>query len=154
MQSGQQWDYPNAWPPLQWFLVEGLLNANTTEANELALKLAKLWIYSNLKGFETQGTLFEKYDSRLLGFRGYGGEYIAQDGFAWTNGVLLSLINRFSKHLSLQDYQYHQRYLKKFDTRCSLQRPPDPLRKSLMERTASQNQLGSHKKSFFSNYFK
>ena len=30
VQSGQQWDFPNAWPPLQHVLVEGLLKVLCT----------------------------------------------------------------------------------------------------------------------------
>jgi neutral trehalase len=47
----------------------------------------------NVKVFKETGKLMEKYDvtdtTKLAG----GGEYPGQDGFGWTNGVLLKLIS-------------------------------------------------------------
>ncbi len=40
-ESGQQWDFPNAWPPLQHVLVEGLLKTEHSEARALAVSIAK-----------------------------------------------------------------------------------------------------------------
>ena len=38
-------------------------------------------------------TLVEKYDVEQLGLLAGGGEYAVQDGFGWTNGVLLALMD-------------------------------------------------------------
>jgi alpha,alpha-trehalase len=35
----------------------------------------------------------EKYNVYELGLEGGGGEYPVQDGFGWTNGVLLRLLS-------------------------------------------------------------
>ncbi len=37
--TGQQWDSPNAWPPLVWFTIEGLNVLDTTESINLAVSL-------------------------------------------------------------------------------------------------------------------
>lgn len=39
--TGQQWDAPNAWPPLVWFSIEGLYNLNTSNSNELAVSVRR-----------------------------------------------------------------------------------------------------------------
>lgn len=35
--TGQQWDAPNAWPPLVWFTIEGLVNLNMPQAFDMAV---------------------------------------------------------------------------------------------------------------------
>ncbi|KAI3642204.1 hypothetical protein MP228_011759 [Amoeboaphelidium protococcarum] len=171
VQSGEQWDLPNAWPPLVWILTEGLLNlppsssassvvsnnnnSTTGRANHLAQKYVPLivqqWInttycgwrlanprkhvpthdeyvqtlvkrdlgllsspssgqsqHSNIsKGnssnaqpsssYSSMPGMYEKYDVTRIGVPGIGGEYVVQDGFGWTNGVVLDYLRRFSK---------------------------------------------------------
>jgi alpha,alpha-trehalase len=46
-QDKQQWDYPNAWAPLQHVIIEGLESAATTESQALARKLASIWVATN-----------------------------------------------------------------------------------------------------------
>ena len=41
------------------------------------------------------GVMHEKYDATRPGERGGGGEYVPQVGFGWTNGVVLSLLQRY-----------------------------------------------------------
>ena len=43
-ESGQQWDFPNAWPPLQHILVAGLLKTENAEARKMALTIARRWV--------------------------------------------------------------------------------------------------------------
>jgi alpha,alpha-trehalase len=90
--TGQQWDAPNGWAPLQWITVKGLLNY---EEKELAKIVANRWIKLNLSVFNETGKLMEKYDVADPGKPSGGGEYPSQDGFGWTNGVLLKLINMY-----------------------------------------------------------
>lgn len=42
-ESGQQWDFPNAWPPLQHILVAGLLKTQNEEARQIALNIARTY---------------------------------------------------------------------------------------------------------------
>jgi alpha,alpha-trehalase len=86
--TGQQWDSPNGWAPLQWVAIEGLRNYGYYE---LANLIKERWISTNLKLFKEQAKLVEKYDV-VTGASGGGGEYPLQDGFGWTNGVLAALL--------------------------------------------------------------
>jgi alpha,alpha-trehalase len=87
--SGQQWDAPNGWPPLQWIAVQGLRRSGEMD---LASAIALGWVRENVDGFRTTGKLVEKYDVTGNDIA-RGGEYPTQDGFGWTNGVLRALFN-------------------------------------------------------------
>lgn len=58
--TGEQWDFPNAWPPLQSFLVKGLHQTSVKEAVDFANTLATRWLRSNYIGYEEYGKMFEK----------------------------------------------------------------------------------------------
>ncbi|MHB1921861.1 MAG: alpha,alpha-trehalase TreF [Chitinophagaceae bacterium] len=93
--TGQQWDSPNGWAPLEWITIKGLRNYDKME---LASSIALNWIDLNEKVFQHTGKLMEKYnvvDTHLAGGAG-GGEYPLQDGFGWTNGVLIKLMDMYS----------------------------------------------------------
>jgi len=90
--SGQQWDSPNAWAPLQYMAIDGLNNYNKTA---LAATFASSWINTNLNIFNSTGKLMEKYNVVDTGIKAGGGEYPLQDGFGWTNGVLLNLMDKY-----------------------------------------------------------
>ncbi|MBT8234716.1 MAG: alpha,alpha-trehalase TreF [Bacteroidia bacterium] len=87
--SGQQWDAPNGWAPLQWIAIQGLRNYGY---GELANTLKERWIALNTKVYKQTGKLLEKYDVMDLTKLSGGGEYPVQDGFGWTNGVLLAIL--------------------------------------------------------------
>jgi alpha,alpha-trehalase len=87
--TGQQWDAPNGWAPLQWMVIAGLANYGQTD---LAKTIAKSWIQLNADVFKRTGKLMEKYNVVDTQLEAGGGEYAGQDGFGWTNGVLLALI--------------------------------------------------------------
>ena len=89
--TGQQWDAPNGWAPLEYLAIAGLRRYGQ---RPLADTVAHRWVRLNTRVFAQTGKLLEKYDvldpSRPAG----GGEYPLQDGFGWTNGVLLKLLNQ------------------------------------------------------------
>ena len=87
--TGEQWDAPNGWPPLQWMTIGGLEKVGQTE---LAKDIAQRWIKLNVRVYKETGKLMEKYDVADINRLAGGGEYPSQDGFGWTNGVLLKLI--------------------------------------------------------------
>lgn len=91
--TGQQWDAPNGWAPLQWITIRGLENYGR---HDLAKKIAVRWVDLNTKVFHATGKLMEKYDVTDLHLSGGGGEYPSQDGFGWTNGVLLKLMHLYN----------------------------------------------------------
>ena len=88
--TNQQWDAPNGWPPLHWIAIKGLANYNHSE---LATEIAKRWMQLNEKVYESTGKMMEKYNVAATDLVAGGGEYPAQDGFGWTNGVYLALDN-------------------------------------------------------------
>lgn len=94
-QTGEQWDFPNNWAPLQAIIVQGLEKLGTDDAVEEAYKLAEKWIHAVYKGYKTGHTMFEKYDVLRPGQSGEGGEYVPQTGFGWTNGVVLEFLNKY-----------------------------------------------------------
>ena len=100
--TGLQWDFPNAWPPLQHALVEALEDAG---APGPARKIARAFLTSAAGGLRlndaaeggARGEMHEKYDARSAreGAPGAGGEYAPQVGFGWSNGAALDLLKRY-----------------------------------------------------------
>lgn len=91
--TGQQWDLPNGWAPLQWVTIQGLRRYGY---NELANEIKKRWMSSTEMVFSTRHKMIEKYDVVDENRLGGGGEYPLQDGFGWTNGVYAALHDEFS----------------------------------------------------------
>ncbi len=89
--TGQQWDAPNGWAPLQWMAVCGLENYGM---NELASTIATRWMTLNKKVFLSTGKMMEKYNVENINLKAGGGEYPSQDGFGWTNGVYLGFLKK------------------------------------------------------------
>ena len=87
--TGQQWDAPNGWAPLQWIAVAGLRHYAQTR---LAESVACRWMLNVNRVFQRRGKLVEKYDVITPDREGGGGEYPLQDGFGWTNGVMRKLM--------------------------------------------------------------
>jgi alpha,alpha-trehalase len=91
--TGNQWDAPFGWAPLQMAAVAGLRRYGlTAEADRLAWKFLGLVT----KEFEEHGGIVEKYDVQRCesdvsaGIKfGYSSNEI---GFGWTNGVYLELL--------------------------------------------------------------
>ncbi|KAM3615402.1 uncharacterized protein V6R79_001665 [Siganus canaliculatus] len=99
-ETGQQWDYPNAWPPLQHMLIEGLSKLPSKEATQIASDLAQHWIKTNWFTYTNYEAMFEKYDVNGDGKPGGGGEYEVQLGFGWTNGAALQLLHQYGSTLT------------------------------------------------------
>jgi len=89
LRTGQQWDAPNGWAPLQWIAVDGLRRNGQTR---LAEAIACRWLVNVQNVYSQSGKLVEKYDVMTPGRSGGGGEYPTQDGFGWTNGVVRKLM--------------------------------------------------------------
>ncbi|MEM1322400.1 MAG: alpha,alpha-trehalase TreF [Bacteroidota bacterium] len=88
--TGEQWDAPNGWAPLQWICIKGLRNY---EHQPLADTLKNRWVRLNEKVYANTGKMVEKYNVVDLSLEAGGGEYPVQDGFGWTNGILLRLLS-------------------------------------------------------------
>ncbi|MEE2916028.1 MAG: trehalase family glycosidase, partial [Pseudomonadota bacterium] len=91
--TGQQWDKPNGWAPLQWIAVGGVARYGR---DDVARMIGTRFLATVEREYRASGKLLEKYDveeSRPGG----GGEYPTQDGFGWTNGVTRALQERFAR---------------------------------------------------------
>jgi alpha,alpha-trehalase len=88
LETGQQWDAPNGWAPIQWIAVDGL---RRYRQDGLAQTIACRWMRDVDGVYEDSGKLVEKYDVIHINRKGGGGEYPTQDGFGWTNGVMRRL---------------------------------------------------------------
>ncbi|KAI7616077.1 hypothetical protein KC319_g19567, partial [Hortaea werneckii] len=124
--TGEQWDEPNVWPPLQYILIQGLLNTPATFGTDdpsyrsiqnLAVELAQRYVTSafctwrstggstpqmpQLQGADPEdvGTIFEKYNQTSINAAGGGGEYEVVEGFGWSNGVLIWAADKFGRQL-------------------------------------------------------
>ncbi|KQT31424.1 trehalase [Sphingomonas sp. Leaf412] len=89
--TGQQWDRPNGWAPLQWIAVDALRRYGR---DDLSAQVARRFLGTVEREYRASGKLLEKYDveeSRAGG----GGEYPTQDGFGWTNGVVRAMQERY-----------------------------------------------------------
>ncbi|HEY6809370.1 MAG TPA: alpha,alpha-trehalase TreF [Gemmatimonadales bacterium] len=87
--SGQQWDAPNGWPPLEWLAIEGVRRYGRADLANLA---RDRWLALNRRTYRATGRMEEKYDVEDVRRAAGGGEYPTQDGFGWTNGVALALL--------------------------------------------------------------
>lgn len=130
LETGEQWDEPNVWPPLTYILIQGLLNTPPSFAVDdpsyiktqtMALEIAQRYLDSALCNWRTTGgstadltkldtigseddyggAIFEKYNSTDITAFGGGGEYEVQLGFGWSNGVLIWAGDAFGDRLQL-----------------------------------------------------
>jgi alpha,alpha-trehalase len=90
LKTGQQWDAPNGWAPLQWVATEGLQNYGH---QDLAMEVSWRFLTNVQHTYNREKKLVEKYDVSSTGTGGGGGEYPLQDGFGWTNGVTLKMLD-------------------------------------------------------------
>lgn len=96
--SGNQWDEPFGWAPLQMVAVDGLRRYGYhRQADRVACKFLSLI----LEDFAGSGTIVEKYDVVARSSRVSEGIEFGYDsneiGFGWTNAVFLKLWNDLPK---------------------------------------------------------
>jgi alpha,alpha-trehalase len=89
VRSGQQWDAPNGWAPLQWIADRA---ARRYDRPGLAQEIDARFLASVEKVYAGEHKLVEKYVVDGTGGAGGGGEYPLQDGFGWTNGVVVQML--------------------------------------------------------------
>lgn len=68
LQTGEQWDYPNVWPPMQYILVEALRALGDKKADDLALSWTSRWVQSNFLAYKETRAMYEKvsFDQRQM----------------------------------------------------------------------------------------
>ncbi len=92
-ETAQQWDSPNGWAPMQWITYRGLQRYGF---HDEARAGAARWVENNIAVYREHGCLLEKYNVVSPGLAGSGGEYEVQEGFGWTNAVLLRLMRELA----------------------------------------------------------
>ncbi len=85
----RQWNYPNGWPSTECIAIDGLEKQGFLKD---AKRISQKWLDLNTKVFYDQGKFIEKYNV-VRNSPETGGTYPLQDGFGWTNGVYLHLLN-------------------------------------------------------------
>jgi alpha,alpha-trehalase len=91
--TGEQWDQPNGWAPLQWLAIAGCRRYGL---DAFADELRRRWLATVGDLYRRESKLVEKYvvaDTGDGAKGGGGGEYPLQDGFGWTNGVTRRLLH-------------------------------------------------------------
>lgn len=58
--SDEQWDQPNAWPPLQYITVMALESTGHKDAKKIASELASKWLCTNYVPFYNTSKMYEK----------------------------------------------------------------------------------------------
>ena len=92
-ESGEQWDSPNGWAPMQWMAVKGF---SYYGIDDLAEVIARRWLKTVSDTYQQHHKMVEKYNvSGSAALLGAGGEYPLQDGFGWTNGVTRRLLEMY-----------------------------------------------------------
>ena len=96
IESGEQWDGANAWPPLQAVLADGCADAGCPAGDALATAIVRGFVANVAAGVARDGCAREKYRADAADGRGGGGgEYPVQTGFGWSIGAVLGLLARF-----------------------------------------------------------
>ena len=99
--TGEQWDSPNGWAPLQWIAFRGLKNYGYLDR---AREGAERWVRLNRKVYKHTGKMVEKYNVMDTTLLAGGGEYPLQDGFGWSNGIAIKLIKELEKIEPVLEY--------------------------------------------------
>ncbi|MDQ3099312.1 MAG: alpha,alpha-trehalase [bacterium] len=89
-ESGEQWDFPNGWAPLEWIAIQGLKKYGFTE---FAGEIKARWLRTCENTFKHTGNMYEKYNVVKVNRQPEDGEYPLQTGFGWTNGVYVALLH-------------------------------------------------------------
>ncbi|XP_047610314.1 trehalase-like [Phacochoerus africanus] len=90
--TGQQWDFPNAWAPLQDLVIRGLAKSPSARAQEVAFQLAQNWIRTNFDVYSRRSAMYEKYDISNGGQPGGRGEYEVQVSGPYPTGTFGALL--------------------------------------------------------------
>uniref|UniRef100_A0A183BUW3 Trehalase n=1 Tax=Globodera pallida TaxID=36090 RepID=A0A183BUW3_GLOPA len=96
----QQWDFPNIWPPLAHMLVESLRRSGSQRMEEKAKEIARRWVSANYELYTSCGRHMWEKLAADNGNPGIGGEYVVQIGFGWTNGGVLDLLVTYGDEIT------------------------------------------------------
>ena len=99
--TGDQWDAPYGWAPLEWIAVQGLRRYGyQAEADRISMRFLSLVLHE----YQRRGTLVEKYDvvrgRSNLGRGILFGYHTNEAGFGWTNAVFTALFDELPANLN------------------------------------------------------
>lgn len=88
-ESGEAWDSPNGWAPLQYIAVEGL---KRYQYNGLADDIIYRWTNNVNQVYEKTGKILAKYNVVEVEKPPVEGRYRVKNGFAWTVAIYLKFL--------------------------------------------------------------
>jgi len=88
--SKQKWDWPNALPPEQLIIINGVRNVGENGI-AVARNLTETWITSNYLAYNRTGMMPDMLDSTQLGKEGNN----TSSSFGWSIGVVLELLHLY-----------------------------------------------------------
>jgi neutral trehalase len=83
-----QWDYPNAWPPMQWVGIQAL---DRYGYKQDARRIAGKYVQTVTRNFQKTGDLWEKYNA-ITGAIDVADEYQMPKMMGWTAGVFVRAV--------------------------------------------------------------
>jgi alpha,alpha-trehalase len=96
--SGNQWDAPFGWAPLEWFAIEGMRRYGYADD---AARIAAEFLSLVRDEYHRTGSIVEKYDverrSSQLGGEIQFGYRSNEPGFGWTNAVFTALLDELPR---------------------------------------------------------
>lgn len=109
LSTGEQWDLPNAWPPLVSLFVNSVDALGTEESKNISLTIAQDWLRASLRAYLSHDQkFFDRYNAKNPEKVGIGKEYEPQEGFGWTIGVILELLTKYSNITSTDSFNYYE----------------------------------------------
>lgn len=84
----KQWDYPNAWPPLEYLVVIGLLKYGYIDDSK---RIMEKYLKTHAKLYRDSGTMMEKING-VTGEKAGNFIYELQSGFGWTNAIFYRFV--------------------------------------------------------------
>jgi alpha,alpha-trehalase len=97
IRSGDQWDAPFGWAPLEWIAVQGLRRYGYAKEAD---RISKQFLTMLLQEFTRYGSLEEKYDvvrrSAVVDKALRYGYHSNEAGFGWTNAVFTALFDELA----------------------------------------------------------
>ncbi|CAI6372455.1 unnamed protein product [Macrosiphum euphorbiae] len=83
-----------------------LHNTDDKDSKILASKIANKWICTNYVAYKRNCFMFEKYRVDAAGKMGLStSECPIQDGFGWTNGIVLEFMQMYNSTASVENWK-------------------------------------------------
>lgn len=99
-ETGQPWDAPRGFAPLQWIAINAFYNYGE---GKLGNEAAKRWLGLNKAVYHHTGKTMEKYDVTDSAFYLQDNDHISENGFSWTHGVFLALQNILTEEQMIEE---------------------------------------------------